>query len=269
MSIQDIAAKFVTHLKERGPAETLRVACERIWRIVFPLKATVHPFDTAHGVDTSGLISRRHLRSDHVHDRFNTAYWGVAPSLFRTALAHWEDSLGALPAHLSDFVFLDLGSGKGRALMLASDFPFTRIVGLELSPKLAQIAQGNLAIWLAAPHLCDQVEVICTDAFEYPLPDDPLLIYLFNSFTAPLVKLLVERLRLLRASQSSPIDVIYVSPFHAAAFDQYPEVQLLWDGNIPFSSADAAADIFRNPGEHCRIYRINQPAEASERPGLS
>ena len=81
-----------------------------------------HPFDTEFGVQTSGLVSGRHLKAGHAHDRHSTAYYGVAPSIFREICERWRTSPPAFPAET--YSFIDLGSGMGRALLLAAEMPF-------------------------------------------------------------------------------------------------------------------------------------------------
>jgi predicted RNA methylase len=40
--------------------------------------------------------------------------------------------------------FVDIGSGKGRALIIAAEYAFKRIIGVEYSPSLATICRRNL-----------------------------------------------------------------------------------------------------------------------------
>src|SRR5579863_6045094 len=87
-----------------------------------------HPFDLAHGVRTSGLIAGRHLKSGHPHDRHATAYYGVAPSVFRRLLQRWKRSKPCAP--ISAFTFLDVGAGMGRAVLLACNMPFLEVRGV-------------------------------------------------------------------------------------------------------------------------------------------
>src|SRR5271170_4175507 len=100
----------------------------------------VHPFDERFGVETSGLIYE--LPSGHQHDLHNNGYFAVAPSVFHAIMRAMQEQL-----HLDcqRFRFVDLGSGKGRALLLASDYPFSEIIGVELSPELDLIARSNIA----------------------------------------------------------------------------------------------------------------------------
>jgi hypothetical protein len=88
-----------------------------------------HPFDEANGVRTSGLVSGRHLAAGHAHDRHNTAYYGVAPSIFRELILRWRDTPPAAP--IEGYSFIDFGAGMGRAMLLAAELPFREVVGVD------------------------------------------------------------------------------------------------------------------------------------------
>jgi SAM-dependent methyltransferase len=229
---------------------------ERLRQRWFPPKCPVDPFDLRYGVDTSGLIAGRQLRSGHPHDAANCSYWGTASSLFDGALGRWQETLAETPYAIRDYTLIDIGCGKGRVLMLASNLPFRKILGVELSPALAKIAHQNLAKWQTLPHLCDDIAVLQADALEVPFPDSPILVYLFNPFNDHVTKLLLDRLILLCQSRSTPIDVVYTRPEHDGLFRQRPQIQLLWSGDIPFSEEDAAADYFHGKAQGCSIYRL-------------
>src|SRR5215469_14020200 len=98
---------------------------------------TDHPFDIEHSVQTSGLIPGRFLKTGHTHDRHSTAYFGVAPSVFHALLKRWQRTKPIAP--LDRFHFIDIGAGMGRAMLLASGYPFAQVHGIELNPILAAI----------------------------------------------------------------------------------------------------------------------------------
>jgi SAM-dependent methyltransferase len=108
----------------------------------------IHPFDLAHGVDTSGLVPAANLVTGHPNDEHVTAYYGVAPSILRTLIEQWRESPPPQPVY--DYSFLDFGAGKGRAMLVASELPFREVIGIELNPELAAVAQRNLDLWIAA-----------------------------------------------------------------------------------------------------------------------
>ena len=107
----------------------------------------VHPFDERFGVDTSGLVYE--LPSGHQHDLYNNGYFAVAPSVFHSVMQALRDRLAL---DYRRFSFVDVGSGKGRALLLASDYPFREIIGVELSPELDRIARANIARYSGGRH---------------------------------------------------------------------------------------------------------------------
>jgi SAM-dependent methyltransferase len=78
------------------------------------------------------------------------------------------------------FTFIDVGSGKGRVLLMAADYPFRRILGIELLPDLHRVAQENISAYKSDSQRCFAVEAVRGDAREFVFPAEPILLYLFN-----------------------------------------------------------------------------------------
>ena len=214
-----------------------------------------HPFDQQNGVDTSGLLYADALTSGHAHDFFSEGYYATAPSLFHGAMARWQATLSG-PA-IEDYTFIDLGCGKGRVLMMASTLPFRAVLGVELNEKLARTARRNLVEWFRSPRACHAVRVVGGDVLDLAFPDGPLVLFLFNSFDAEIVRGLLERLAKASQSHSSPIDLIYIHPEHDSLVRRSAGMHLLVDEEIAFSTEDAAADAFEVSIDQCCIYRWN------------
>jgi SAM-dependent methyltransferase len=107
------------------------------------LQPAVHPFDQLHGTDTSGLLAGKVIaQGTGAKVEELTAYYGVAPSILRGLLDLWIDQTAPQPVEQT--VFLDVGAGKGRAMLLASQYPFLRVEGVELNPELAAITKANI-----------------------------------------------------------------------------------------------------------------------------
>ena len=81
---------------------------------------------------------------------------------------------------LRKFTFIDIGSGKGRALLMAADYPFRRILGIELLPELHRVAKENLAKYKSDSQQCFAIECVLGDAGEFAFPPEPTVLYLFN-----------------------------------------------------------------------------------------
>jgi SAM-dependent methyltransferase len=257
------AANTIYHIRklltEVGPRQTALTLGRHLYHRAFPVKYPVHPFDLHNGVDTSGLIGGRRLNSGNDHDRHITAYWGTAPSAFLHVLSLWNDSLANSPCSTSDYVFIDIGCGKGRAVMLASEHPFQRVVGVELNNALVAVAEKNLLKWKTSPHACDDIEVLTADALEFAFPDSPTLLYIFNPFDAHLTQLLLDRIQAVSLTRSAPIDIIYMTPDHAHLFALVPNLQLLEQGRSPLTAEEMAVDAFQSQSLGYCIYRLPPP----------
>src|SRR5277367_2003445 len=127
-------------------------------------------YDWEHRVNTtSGTVGWR----TRLLGAFHSPYQPTEPGLFREMMA-------SLPIAFDQFTFVDIGSGKGRTLLMASEYPFKRIVGVELLPELNQIALENLAHYKSESRKCFVLEAVCGDAADLPFPVEPLVLYLFN-----------------------------------------------------------------------------------------
>jgi SAM-dependent methyltransferase len=147
------------------------------------------------------------------HDRllgvFHSPYQPTEPALFREMV----DALQALTnLRFADFSFIDLGSGKGRTLLMASDYPFHGIVGVELLPALHRIAQQNLAHYTSHSQKCFALESICGDATGFHFPDGPMLIYLFNPLPESGLRHTLANLARDLALRPRPVYVLYHNP---------------------------------------------------------
>jgi predicted RNA methylase len=71
-----------------------------------------------------------------------------------------------LPRDLSDFVFIDVGSGKGRVLLAAAQYKFKRVLGVELTQELHEHAQRNIVAF-RGPRQTDAVHSVLSDARDF------------------------------------------------------------------------------------------------------
>jgi SAM-dependent methyltransferase len=201
---------------------------------------TRHPFDEEFGVRTSGLIAGRHLKSGHLHDRHNTAYYGVAPSVLRKLIRRWQRNRPS--ATIEEFSFIDVGAGMGRAMLLAAELPFRQVVGVEINPTLARIARRNMAVWRSQGRARAPMRLSARDAVEYRLPQGPCLAFLFNPFGEPVMRRLLAAWRKDFARRSGQLDILYVNNEQEHVIERQAEFTRLYLGQIQRSRADAIAD---------------------------
>jgi SAM-dependent methyltransferase len=248
-------SKLRWSLVQRGLLGTLRAGLHRLRPS--PRDGTTkpqrHPFDRQYGVDTSGLIGGGDLRSGHRHDVFNTAYYGMAPSRFRTVVQRWiaDESHVAI----NNYSFVDLGCGKGRAIMMASEFGFRDVVGVELHSGLTKTAEANVALWTVSGRAASPIRILNKDAAEFVFPDGACLLYLFHPFAAPVLTRVIERIEADFAGRPGLLDVIYFNPEAGELLDAHPGFQRLWTGTVEMSEEDATVDWVASADDLCSIYR--------------
>jgi hypothetical protein len=161
-------------------------------------------YDWDYRVDTtSATVGWR----DRLLGVFHSPYQPTEPALFHEMMA-------ALNIAFEDFTFIDLGSGKGRTLLMASDYPFRRIIGVELLPELNQVAQTNLQKYKSGAQKCFQLESCCADARHYALPTEQVVLYLSNPLPRTGLVRLIENLEQSLEEHPRSVSVIYHNPIH-------------------------------------------------------
>jgi SAM-dependent methyltransferase len=226
----------------------------------------IHPFDQRHGTDTSGLISGKVIaRGTNAKVEELTAYYGVAPSILHGLLDLWLQRTAPQP--IEKTVFLDIGAGKGRAMLLASQFPFLRVEGVELNPLLATIAQANIDLWRNDPFANSLAPLTLhhADATTHPLPAAPTLAFLFHPFELPILRRFLKHIERSLTGNPYPFDLLYANAEHDSLLDRHPAFTRLWTGPVAMTPADHLADLaaiaqqkeYGSTGDElCAIYRF-------------
>lgn len=230
-----------------------------------PYRYIEHPFDTLFGVDTSGYIGARELATAHAHDAFNNGYSAIAPSVFREAMRRWQKTLSPSRGRLEAYSFVDAGAGKGRPVLLASEFAFRKVIGVEINPALVTIAQWNVGKWRREHCSCAPMRVVCADAASFRWPRTPLLVYLYNPFERQLVERLINRLRAAFAAGPHPLDILYVNPVHSDLFAQGSGFKHVWSARLTMDQADQDADPYATTTDVVSQYRLTLNPDNSRR----
>ena len=170
-------------------------------------------FDRRHGLDTAEIIYPPALDIAASDAEQCIEYEPCIPEVLARALLK-------LSIRFREYVFVDLGSGKGVGLLSASLFPFRHMVGIEWSRRVATIARENLRKFTHPGQACRSIKVLDGDATAYELPHEPLVIFLFNPFKEPLVRRFVGNLR--RSLEQCPrhIVVLYYNPMCRQVLDE-------------------------------------------------
>ncbi|GLW08790.1 hypothetical protein Misp01_39200 [Microtetraspora sp. NBRC 13810] len=158
-------------------------------------------YERRYGVRTSDVVSLTEFGLDH---RERVYY----------SPASWRTLRRALPPREigGHDVFVDLGSGMGRMVLeAAAHYPFKRVIGVELSAELDEIARSNVAGFRRRLR-CPDVELVRSDVLDYPIPDDVSVVFLNNPFRGEIFSAAIGNL--LRSVDRSPrpVTVVYYNP---------------------------------------------------------
>ncbi len=220
-AMRNLVRKFRKSVQVRGAAGTILYSIAAILsvlsishrRVLARKKAADMDFDRKYSVDTGGLIPLSNLDVEGENWKYGAGY----EAIFNVDFGEILKSL-ALPYDKT--VFIDMGSGKGRAVLLASMLPFKKVIGVEFSRQLHQTAEKNARNFQGQK--CGEIELICIDAVEYKIPENPLVIYLYNPFERPIMEKVVENVVASFRSRPRRLVVLYFSL-------DFPGLDM-WDG---------------------------------------
>ena len=143
----------VESVQRKGVVRTMKIAANVAMDLQFDLK---YGTDTMRWVDRSESLCTLETR----RTRHPTGQQKVRPLL---ALLRQLD----LPR---ECVFVDIGSGKGRVLLIASMYGFSKVVGIEFSGPLCLLARRNIDTFRKRVALPAPIEVIEADAVKVHIP---------------------------------------------------------------------------------------------------
>jgi len=189
---------FRSSARRRGLLPTLRLLWDEI------------AFDLRYGTDTRKRVYLKDLSDvDDEGTRTGNMYQAVSKRIFANVMRQLETR------HDYDFerhTFLDLGCGKGRALILAMDAGFSKVIGVELSETLCEVCQSNLERYRDGCPGKGAASVVCADVSDYTIPDDVTFLFTFNSFGRPVFEKVFTQVD--RTLQRNPraLTFVYVNP---------------------------------------------------------
>jgi 16S rRNA G966 N2-methylase RsmD len=156
--------------------------------------------------------------------------WGLLYE--RSSETIFRHVMQKLPIDPENYVFIDLGAGKGFVLCLAAEYCFKRVVGVEYSSKLAGMAAENLRLYKTDSRQCADATCVLGDAAEFAFPAEPTVVYLYNPFQGGVMDRVISNLK--ESLQDHPRDVwiFYANPWEHRKFKRSREfevIELTWD----------------------------------------
>lgn len=128
-----------------------------------------------------------------------------------TSYIRFRDVMRKITIQPGKDVFVDIGSGLGRVVVMAATHPFRKVIGVEICKEFDAIARENVRK-ARQRLLCQDVELLCLDAREFSIPPDLSVVYFWSPFNEEILSTVFARLR--RSLEESPreMTIIYTCP---------------------------------------------------------
>jgi SAM-dependent methyltransferase len=205
--VEILYSRFLNSLRKDGFFYTAKRSADFIYRKTV-VRYSEWRFDRKWGVQTTG-------RMIHPQDESNPLNLSAEPyeATPLKALQQIMRSTARIAPSIapSQFAFFDMGCGKGRALVVASDRPFKRVVGVEFSQALAKIAEDNIKQSQSRRSPKTTVEIVCADAACYQFPDENAFIFFNNPFNEEIMAKVLKNIRS-SAHATKARYIIYYNP---------------------------------------------------------
>lgn len=157
------------------------------------------------GIETSGMVRLAELGIDRED---SVEYTPIGYSAIHHALKR-------IPISATNISFLDFGSGKGRVIAVAATHPYRKVLGVEISADLNNLARVNIG--RMRHRKAEHVEIIQSDAADFVVPGDVNVIFLFNPFFGKTLKKVVDNVL---ASYTARPRLVYIIFFNKIHFEQ-------------------------------------------------
>lgn len=165
------------------------------------VKAENFWFDTTRGVRTAASHTLKGLALDgNIND-------AMMYNAIRTASA--RAAIRALPiSRHQEYLFVDFGSGRGKVLFIAAEYPFHQVIGVEFARELHDNAVRNIADSHGWWRRCERIESVHKNAMDFEFPTGNQVLFFFNPFAPEVAKRVLTRLG--ASLETRPRDVLLV-----------------------------------------------------------
>jgi len=167
--------------------------------------------DREFAMDTAGNMTKGALQAETETAGVITFYQPVPLRIF-------DEMTGCLPSDLSSFCFIDIGSGKGRALVLAARLGFNEIIGVEFSPTLHRTAEKNLVrLRNSTSTIIHNMNI---DALSFEFPTMPTVVFFGNPFGDTMTRQVIQNIERAHLNSNFPVFFLYHWPVHKQALEE-------------------------------------------------
>jgi hypothetical protein len=183
-----------------------------LWKIRAHLNNAL--FDRRYGVRSDQWIAAADLTVVGDNQEHGANCQPIKPLAFKTAMDSFEIPRGG--------VFVDFGSGAGRAMMMAVLYGFQRVVGVEYAVEICPVAEKNLEVFRKRTGKEFVFRIANMDAGDYKVNDDECVFFLYNPFDVPVLERVLANIQQSHESKPRAIHLVYGHPLQRHVFDDDP-----------------------------------------------
>jgi 16S rRNA G966 N2-methylase RsmD len=184
-------------------------------------------FDFKYKIDTINTEMLEDLEIDSPNKVHGNYYEGTNAYIFKNMFSK-------VKVDPPNSCFVDFGSGKGKAMFMAAEMGFRKIIGVEFSLELVEVCRKNLEIFKQKSKSKTEFEILHMDATEYKIPAEANLLFFSNPFDHTLVGKVIENILESLEKYPREIMVIHLYPQGNLAFAEHPRFQLEYESQYGF-----------------------------------
>ena len=182
-------------LADLGPVQTV------VSLVSFIDDRYIKSFDRRYNVQTSGFIPLDTTTFEVARLADATQYGPVNAWGFRKLLARLD-----LPR---DAHFVDLGCGLGRACIIAAEYGFEKVTGVDLAAEFCEQATQNISDCQPPSGTLTPITILHMDAVDYCDSTDGDVIFMYRPFSGAFLTQVLNKLVARARSRRKTITVIY------------------------------------------------------------
>jgi SAM-dependent methyltransferase len=161
-------------------------------------------FDKKYSTDTTTWIANKDLEISDPETRKLATIYRATPERF---IRHLISQLGI---DYREYDFVDIGCGKGRVLLIASNYPFRSISGVEVSPMIYSVARKNLQIYKCDEQKCFTIQIHNQDARKFEPSIANTVYYFYEPFEALVLAAVLTKVAAKLRGQRKSIYIVCV-----------------------------------------------------------
>jgi SAM-dependent methyltransferase len=169
----------------------------------------INSFDRRYRIRTSGFIELRDtsFNTERLPDatQYGPTNGWAARKMLKTLV---------LPSATR---FCDIGCGLGRVCVLAAEFDYARVTGVELAPELCTAARVNVTNSRLSESARAKIHIVEIDALDYCAATDDDVFFMFRPFSGDFLTRVLDQLAKRARERNTSLTLIYTERVVASA----------------------------------------------------